>query len=268
MAASRDRNPAWSRDETILLLDLYLRHPSAEARHPEVAALSATLRDLASETGTPRPETFRNPVGIAMKLRNLAQQDPAFQQSGRAGLGHGNRLNAEIWRLLANDPVALAAEVKRVRHDIATQIEGPGGRTPSRGPVPTFGSFGVARSDGETQVYVLTLNGFRSWLASRHDVPHGFDILKVGISNDVERRLGELNAGLPAVLDLRWRKYWSIVLPVASDAYMIEQAVLSSVEERGWSGGGEFVIAPAEQLVAQILATLHELAPEGPTART
>lgn len=39
---SRDQNLAWSRDETILLLDLYLRHPSAEARHPEVVALSAS----------------------------------------------------------------------------------------------------------------------------------------------------------------------------------------------------------------------------------
>lgn len=64
---SRDRNLAWSCDETILLLDLYLRHPSTEARHPKVAALSATLRDLVRATGAPRPENFRNPVGIAMK---------------------------------------------------------------------------------------------------------------------------------------------------------------------------------------------------------
>lgn len=108
---SRDRNLAWSRDETILLLDLYLRQSSTEARHPEVAALSATLRDLARATGAPRPENFRNPIGIAMKLRNLAQQDPAFQRNGRAGLGHGSRLNAEVWDLLANDLVALAPEV-------------------------------------------------------------------------------------------------------------------------------------------------------------
>lgn len=265
---SRGRNLNWSRDETILLLDLYLRHPSAEARHPVVAALSATLRDLDRATGAPRPENFRNPVGIAMKLRNLAQQDPVFQRCGRAGLGHGNRLNAEVWDLLANDSVALAAEVQRVRRRVEGSIDEKDRSAPSRGPVPSFGSFNVLRADGKTEIYVMILQGSRRWLPEGSPVADGHDILKVGFSNDVDRRLGELNAGLPVVLDLRWRRYWSVPVAAGSAAHMVEQAVLRRVEERGWSGSGEFVIAPAKSLVGEVLATLPELAPEGQTAKT
>jgi hypothetical protein len=258
---SRGRNPDWSRDETILLLDLYLRHPSAERNHPEVVALSETLRDLARTSGSPRPDNFRNPIGIAMKLRNLAQQDPAFRQSGKAGLGHGNRLNAQIWDQLANDPPALAAEVERVRRGIAAPKDGGGLGTPSRGPAPAFGALDFLRSDGATEVYVLVLEGSRRWLPEGSTARVSHDVLKLGYSNDVERRLGELNAGLPDVLELRWRKRWSTLLPAASDAYKVEQAVLGKVLELGWSGSGEFVIAPAQSLIAEVLVTLLELAP-------
>lgn len=254
MASSRGRNADWSREETILLLDLYLRHPNAEARHQEVAALSRLLRDLA---GPPQADNFRNPVGIAMKLRNLAQQDPAFHRTGKAGLGHGNRLNAEIWALLADDSIALAAEVQRIRGERLPRSDGHKAASPSKGPVPSFGSFGVSRADGETEVYVLILDGARERLA-QSPVPASADILKVGLSKDIQRRLGELNAGLPPILGIRWRLLWSTNLPSAVDAYEVEQMVLRSVHERGWSGAGEFVIAPTTALIAAIGLMLVE----------
>lgn len=69
---SRSRNPNWSRDETILLLDLHLRHPSADARHPEVAALSATLRSLAissaSATEVSGPEIYISKRSVAQPM--------------------------------------------------------------------------------------------------------------------------------------------------------------------------------------------------------
>jgi hypothetical protein len=233
MAASSRRNANWSRDETILLLDLYLRHPDAEARHPEVVALSDLLRNRARSDELFKTENFRNPVGIAMKLRNLAQQDPSFQRSGKAGLGHGNRLNAEVWALLANDPLALAEEVKRIRMGMTVSGDGPEAANPSRGPVPTFGSFEANRCDGPTELYILLLEGTEQWLAGQRPSLVGASFLKVGFSNDIERRLEELNVGLPMVLGLRWRRYWSMQLPSASDAYVIEQAVLRKVGELG-----------------------------------
>ncbi len=255
-ANNTGRNADWSRDETILLLDLYLRHPDAEARHPQVVKLSETLRALAYAEGRPHAENFRNPVGIAMKLRNLAQQDPAFQRSGKAGLGHGNRLNAEVWALLADDPFALAAQVERIRQGLPPTTDVQPGVKPSRGPAPSFGSYEVARADGGTDVYVLILDGTQEWPVARLPVPAGAAVLKVGFSNDIQRRLGELNAGLPIILGIRWQMLWSAHLPTGLNAYETEQAVLRVVHERGWSGANEFIIAPADALIDTIRAML------------
>lgn len=252
MAPSAGRNADWSRDETILLLDLYLRHPEADARHPEVAALSELLRELAGEDGSSQAANFRNPVGIAMKLWNLAQQDPAFRRSGRAGLSHGNRLNAEVWASLAHDQVALRREVQRILQRRPPPHHGRSNWKPSRGPAPSFGPSEADRLDGPTAVYILILEGTERWLGWTTLVPTGHDLLKVGLSNDIERRVEELNAGLPEVLGLRWRRHWAAQLPSGADAFALEQEVLRIAHQRGWSGAGEFVIAPASALEATV----------------
>lgn len=64
MAQAGVRNADWSRDETILLLDLYLRHLEAEARYPEGAALLELRRDLARTDGSwsrSHPSSGRDP---------------------------------------------------------------------------------------------------------------------------------------------------------------------------------------------------------------
>lgn len=108
------RNPPWTLDEMILLLDLYRRAPRADKSHEAVLTLSRQLNAMADVRGLVRSPTYRNPVGVAMKLRNLGQQDPEFLKSGRAGLRNAGRLNAEVWTRYADRPDDLAREVARI----------------------------------------------------------------------------------------------------------------------------------------------------------
>lgn len=94
-------------------------------------------------------------------------------------------------------------------------------------------------------------------MAAHPSVPGGHDIFKIGLSNDIDRRSDELDACLPAILGPRWRKQWSAALPSASDAHGIEQSLLGIAAERGWSGAGAFVIAPAGALEAMLVTTLR-----------
>lgn len=96
------RNPPWQRDELILALDLYFRHPpnSIGKTHSEVVALSDLLNTLPIHTSRPDAERFRNPNGVYMKMCNFLRFDPSYQGKG---LQRGNRLEREVWETFAND---------------------------------------------------------------------------------------------------------------------------------------------------------------------
>lgn len=55
------RHPDWTRDETILLCDLYLRAPRAEKTNPEMIALSSVLWAAGRRDGRAVLPNFRNP---------------------------------------------------------------------------------------------------------------------------------------------------------------------------------------------------------------
>lgn len=102
------RNPAWTRDELTLPLDLYFRvnplHTSEQ--NPEIHALSAALNGLPVHAVRPDGERFRNPSGVSMKLCNFLRFDPGYEGSG---LARGNRLEEEVWEEFAGDRGLLAA---------------------------------------------------------------------------------------------------------------------------------------------------------------
>lgn len=79
------RNPAWSRDELILALDLYVRSGERIPGHgsSEILELSETLNALAAAS-TGKDASFRNPNGVYMKLMNFRRFDPDVRSSGRA----------------------------------------------------------------------------------------------------------------------------------------------------------------------------------------
>jgi hypothetical protein len=120
--AARLRNPNWSRDETILLLDLYRKAPTAGATHPAVIALSRDLNSMARRVGAQPLATFRNPAGVAMRLRNLGRHDPAAEGRDQ-GLRPGGAIDAQVWTEMASDGELLATEVMRIRAAIDSQPE-------------------------------------------------------------------------------------------------------------------------------------------------
>ena len=85
------RNPAWSRDELILALDLYLRHRAAPPGKDsaEVAELSAFLGRLGRARGLTEATTYRNANGVYMKMMNFRRFDPNYvaEGEGRAHAG-------------------------------------------------------------------------------------------------------------------------------------------------------------------------------------
>lgn len=65
-------NPDWTRDETLLALDLLYRHGKPiDRHHRDVIDLSDILRRSTIHPSEKRRPNFRNPDGVALKLQNL-----------------------------------------------------------------------------------------------------------------------------------------------------------------------------------------------------
>jgi hypothetical protein len=60
-----------------------------------------------------------------------------------------------------------------------------------RGPPPVKGETIISKADGPTNVYVLRLKG------GLLDVPEGHVVIKIGISNEIGRRLRPVSAAAP-----------------------------------------------------------------------
>jgi 5-methylcytosine-specific restriction enzyme A len=100
------KNPAWTREELLLALDLLFRlgKKSEGAKHPEVVRLSQALGGLPLHRQRGHFDTFRSPSSVAMKLANFLAHDPDY--SG-VGLTRGNRLERNIWDEYSSDPERL-----------------------------------------------------------------------------------------------------------------------------------------------------------------
>jgi 5-methylcytosine-specific restriction protein A len=86
-------NPNWSRDETILALNLYFEcaRDVPDASDARVVRVSEILRQLPLHITTKRTETFRNPDGVAFKLQNL------HNVATGKGLKHVAEMDREVW---------------------------------------------------------------------------------------------------------------------------------------------------------------------------
>lgn len=107
----------WTRDELILAFDLYCRIPFQKTKtsNPEVCQLAELLR--------------RSPAAIARKLGNLGAFDPELKRRNISGLGHGGKLDREIWDEFHSDWNGLVSEAHRLRIELLTRTE--------QGPTPT-----------------------------------------------------------------------------------------------------------------------------------
>jgi 5-methylcytosine-specific restriction enzyme A len=111
---TRSNNPAWTMDELILALDVYLLHRGhiPSPRDPEIVTLSDLLNRLPIHTVRPDLEKFRNANGVVLKITNFAALDPQYPG---AGMSRGSRLDAVVWDRYANDPGALRRVADAIR---------------------------------------------------------------------------------------------------------------------------------------------------------
>jgi 5-methylcytosine-specific restriction protein A len=93
-------NPNWSRDETILALNLYFEcgRNVPDASDARVVRVSEILRQLPLHFTTKRTETFRNPDGVAFKLQNL------HNVATGKGLKHVAEMDRKVWSDLGGRP--------------------------------------------------------------------------------------------------------------------------------------------------------------------
>jgi len=108
-------NPKWTRDETILALDLYFEcHNNIPSRGDmRVQKLSDLLRRLPYHGIQSRKESFRNPDGVAFKLQNLRNVD-----TGK-GLGNVSEMDRGVWAEFGSHPV----KAKQLAALIRTGVE-------------------------------------------------------------------------------------------------------------------------------------------------
>lgn len=119
--------------------------------------------------------------------------------------------------------------------------EPPSGAAWRRGPPPTAGKVVVTRSSGPTEVYLMVLH---DPLGAMLDVPEDHVVIKVGMSNDVGRRLAELNVGFPRGSKIHWTVDHSKTHADGQAAFDVESACLERLRrDRQWLSG-EFAIVP------------------------
>jgi 5-methylcytosine-specific restriction enzyme A len=109
-------NPAWSRDELILALNLYFQSkgnpPGKESEG--VVELSNLLNKMNSQIAN-RSSNFRNLNGVYMKVTNFRRLDPVYIAQGKKGLQRGNKLEEDVWNDFAGNHEKLAQTANAIR---------------------------------------------------------------------------------------------------------------------------------------------------------
>lgn len=127
---------------------------------------------------------------------------------------------------------------------------------PSRGLTPSFGEVTSTRVDGDHGLYVMKFDGDVAALLGRPVYSVGKkQLIKVGFSNDVERRCGELNAGLPPAGKFAWRR-WLMSQPILTgeEAKLKEDTLKKALDSRAESLGGEFFLGEETIVQAEFAA--------------
>jgi len=112
-------NPHWTRDETLLVLDLYfdLNGKTPSKSNKRVQELSSLLRRLPYHSEAARKQTFRNPDGVAFKLQNLKSI------STHKGLQNTSALERQIWLEFGSEPRRVKELATAIKNVIAGREE-------------------------------------------------------------------------------------------------------------------------------------------------
>jgi predicted HNH restriction endonuclease len=120
-------DPAWSRDELLLALELYLTHRGAPPSNdsPEVRDLSELLNAMGRVLGQARSGTYQNPNGVYMKMMNYRRFDPDYTGNGKIGLTKGSSDESVVWSEFAGDLIRLRSICEAIRKAIEANADRP-----------------------------------------------------------------------------------------------------------------------------------------------
>lgn len=110
------RNPAWSRDEIVLVCELVEANEwrAVPQESPEVVELSTLLQSTAIHPLDGRAAGFRSPAGVAGRARDLVSCLPG-RPRGAGNQGAGNRLDVEVVDAFRSRPGQMRAEAAAIR---------------------------------------------------------------------------------------------------------------------------------------------------------
>lgn len=95
-------NVLWTREEMILVLNLYLKIPFGKMHksNPEVVKIARLIG--------------RTPASVALRLGNYASFDPQLKQRGISGLTHAGKKCEDYWNEFIHDREKLLFESERI----------------------------------------------------------------------------------------------------------------------------------------------------------
>lgn len=113
------RSPRLDEDEWILLLNLFISagRKTLPLTDPRLHQLSAVMRRRRGYVG-PTP-TWRSPDGLRRELSVLR----SLNLGRRKGEAKSAKAAEHVWRIFADDPTALAAEVARIESDLSPSAQ-------------------------------------------------------------------------------------------------------------------------------------------------
>ena len=92
----------WTREETILAMDLYTRVPFSKIwkGNPEIISLAKLIG--------------RTPDAVALKMSNLAHFDPKLKEKDLAGMSHASKLDPVVYEEFAGNIGELSYQAQNI----------------------------------------------------------------------------------------------------------------------------------------------------------
>ncbi len=113
MSETKQRNPNWSRGETILAMDLYFKldRNIPSISDERVIFLSSILRGNPVYPNEVKNTSFRNPASVVFKISNI------HNAAGGTGLEHNSKLDKELWAKFGDDPEGVQRLAEAIRNE-------------------------------------------------------------------------------------------------------------------------------------------------------
>ena len=99
----------WTREETIVAFNVYCKIPfkSSSKYNPTIIKYAKILG--------------RSPSALNMKVGNIGRLDPDLKEKGITGLGHGSKIEIDVWNEFYGNPDLLAFESERIIAKLTNQ---------------------------------------------------------------------------------------------------------------------------------------------------